>query len=49
MSMPEAIPQIVVVEISKIKLGDRQREAIGDIPELAESIKKFGLFNPVIL
>lgn len=49
MAAPSGTPQIVDVEIKKIKVGDRQRENIGDIPELAASIQEFGLFNAIIL
>jgi len=37
------------VEISKIKIGKRLRKHSGDIEELAESIKEYGLLSPIIL
>ena len=33
------------IEISKIKIGNRR--ALGDVTELAESIKEIGLLNPI--
>lgn len=37
------------IEISKIKIGKRLRKYSGDIEELAESIKEYGLLCPIIL
>jgi len=37
------------IEIAKIKIGKRLRKDPGDIDELAESIKRYGLFSPIIL
>lgn len=35
-----------IVHISDIELGDRKREELGSITELADSIKKLGLLHP---
>ena len=37
------------VEIFKIEIGKRLRKDPGDINELAASIKRYGLFSPIIL
>lgn len=37
------------IEIAKIKIGKRIRKELGDIDELAKSIKKYGLFSPIII
>ena len=37
------------IEISQIKIGKRLRKDPGDIVELAESIKRYGLLSPIIL
>lgn len=37
------------VEISKIKIGKRIRKDSGDIDELAENIKEYGLLSPILL
>lgn len=49
MPIPANIPQIVEVEIKQIRVGERQRDDIGNIPELARSIQEIGLLNPIIL
>lgn len=36
-----------MVEVSKIKIGERRRDDYGDIGELAQSIKEQGLLHPV--
>ena len=40
---------ILKIEISKIKIGKRLRKEQGDIDELAESIKEYGLLSPIII
>lgn len=37
------------IEISKITVGDRQRFLYEDIDKLAESIKRYGLIQPIVL
>jgi ParB-like chromosome segregation protein Spo0J len=37
------------LKISEIKIGMRRREDYGNIQELADSIKKYGLLHPVVL
>ena len=37
------------IEISKIIIGDRQRFLYEDIDKLAESIKRYGLIQPIVL
>jgi ParB family chromosome partitioning protein len=37
------------IEITKIKVGKRIREDMGDIPELAANIQVYGLLSPIIL
>ncbi|MGC8766477.1 MAG: ParB N-terminal domain-containing protein [Brevinematia bacterium] len=37
------------VEISKIKVKERQRKYIGDITPLKRSMKEIGLLNPIII
>jgi len=37
------------VEISKIKLKKRIRKDIGDVSSLTNSLKKYGLINPIII
>lgn len=37
------------IEISKIKIGKRIRQDMGNIEELAQSIKEDGLLSPIIL
>jgi ParB/RepB/Spo0J family partition protein len=37
------------VQVSSIKVKDRLREDLGDIDELAESIKSFGLLHPIVV
>lgn len=39
----------MLIDIDKIVVGDRIRKDFGDIEELAESIKKNGLFNPITI
>lgn len=41
--------EIKEVEISKIKIGERQRRYIGDITPLKKSMKELGLLNPIII
>ena len=40
---------IVKVNISDIIISERLRKDAGDIPELADSIKLYGLLNPITL
>ena len=47
--MPEKKPVIFLVELSKIIVKDRARVDFGMVAELAESIRKHGLFCPIIL
>lgn len=35
------------IKISKIDIGDRVREEVGDIKKLAQSIEDIGLLNPI--
>jgi ParB family chromosome partitioning protein len=35
--------------ISDIKIGDRHRKDMGDIPALAASIREIGLINPITI
>ncbi len=37
------------IEVSKIKIKDRQRKYIGDITSLKKSMKELGLLNPIII
>jgi ParB family chromosome partitioning protein len=37
------------VPITEIQVGERRREDMGDIAELAESISRFGLFHPLVV
>ncbi len=37
------------IKISKIKIGKRLRTESGDLDELAESIKVYGLLSPIII
>jgi len=37
------------IEISKIKIGKRIRQDMGDINGLAESIKVYGLLSPILV
>ena len=37
------------IAISKIKIGKRLRKDLGDVDELAESIKRYDLLSPIIL
>lgn len=37
------------VRIASITVGKRRREAMGDITELARSIKKYGLPHPIVI
>ena len=37
------------IEISKIKIESRLRKDPGDIEELAQSIKEYGLLSPIII
>lgn len=40
---------ITKIFINDINVGERRREDLGDIDGLAESIRKYGLFHPVIV
>ncbi len=46
--MPENL-EIREIEISKIKVGKRQRKYIGDISALKKSMKEIGLINPIVI
>jgi len=37
------------IPLSQVNVGDRVRKDIGDIDDLANSIKKFGLIQPIVL
>ncbi|MFN4244684.1 MAG: ParB N-terminal domain-containing protein [Brevinematia bacterium] len=37
------------VDISQIKISDRQRKYIGDITSLKKSMKEIGLINPIVI
>ena len=37
------------MKISDIKFGERRREELGDLDALAESIKKYGLIEPIVV
>jgi ParB-like chromosome segregation protein Spo0J len=37
------------IQISKVIVGNRRRKDYGDISELAESIKKYGLIHPIVI
>lgn len=41
--------EIKEIDISKIKIGERQRKYIGDITTLKKSMKEIGLLNPIIV
>lgn len=41
--------EIKEIDISKIKVGERQRRYIGDITTLKKSMKEIGLLNPIIV
>ena len=38
---------IVEIKISDIKIGDRLRKDMGDLPSLAQSIQEIGLLQPI--
>lgn len=38
-----------LILISKILIGDRIREDLGDIDQLADSIKEYGMLNPITI
>lgn len=39
----------MTVEIEKIVVSDRIRQSVGDLQELAESINRVGLLNPILI
>lgn len=39
----------MLIEIEKIKVTDRIRKDFGNIQELADDIKKYGLINPPVI
>lgn len=49
MTEPKILPGSRKIKISDIKIGTRRREDMGNIQELADSLKGFGLINPVVV
>lgn len=46
---PHADPAVRDVDISKIRIGDRFRRQVGDLSNLADSIERIGLLQPVLI
>lgn len=44
-----ASPAVHYIAITDIKLGDRQRTSVGDISKLSDSIKRYGLLQPLVV
>jgi ParB/RepB/Spo0J family partition protein len=40
---------MMLIQISRIKVGERRREEMGDVAGLAESIKRHGLLQPIVV
>lgn len=47
--MSHTVPVRMMTPISEIKIGERDRADLGDLRELAESIRKVGMLHPIVI